>query len=87
MTKTEERICKYIHICKRIYNDAKNYNLAQCMESKLAYIFIINSNLEFLVKTGTIDGYRIFRDENDNEKISKIVLWYEGFGTVDIIVD
>ena len=81
MTKTEERICK------RIYDNAKNYNLAQNIESKLTYISILNTNLEFLVDTGSIVRYDINRDKNDNEKITKIVLLFEGFGTVDIIVD
>mgnify|MGYP003541176141 CR=1 FL=1 len=73
--------------CKCIYNDAKNYNLAQCIESKLTYISILNTKLEFLVETGTIDRYRILRDENDNEKISEIVLQYKGFETAYVIVD
>ena len=87
MNKVEERICKYIHICKRIYDNAKNYNLAQNIESKLTYISILNTNLEFLVDTGSIVRYDINRDKNDNEKITKIVLLFEGFGTVDITVD
>ena len=87
MTKTEERICKNIRICKRIYNDAKNYNLAQNIESKLTYISILNTNLEFLVDTGSIVRYAINRDKNDNEKITKIVLLFEGFETINIIVD
>ena len=87
MTKIEERICKSIHICKRIYNDAKNYNLAQNIESKLTYISILNTNLEFLVDTGSIVRYDINRDKNDNEKITKIVLLFEGQGTINIIVD
>ena len=78
---------KVERIYKHIYNDAKNYNLAQCVESKLAYISIINNKLKFLVDTGPIDRYRIIRDENDNEKISEIVLQYKGFETVYIIVD
>lgn len=72
---------------KHIYNDARNYNLAQCIESKLTYISIINNKLKFLVDTGAIDRYRILRDENDNEKISEIVLQYKGFETAYIIVD
>lgn len=87
MTKTEERICKNIRICKRIYNDAKNYNLAQNIESKLTYISILNTNLEFLVDTGSIVRYDINRDKNDNEKITKIVLLFKGFETINIIVD
>ena len=87
MTKTEERICKNIRICKRIYDNAKNYNLAQNIESKLTYISILNTKLEFLVDTGSIVRYDINRDKNDNEKITKIVLLFEGLGTVDIIVD
>ena len=87
MTKTEERICKSIRICKRIYNDAKNYNLAQNIESKLTYISILNTNLEFLVDSGSIIRYDIDRDENDNEKITKIVLLFEGLGTINITVD
>ena len=87
MTKTEERICKSIHICKRIYNNAKNYNLAQNIESKLTYISILNTSLEFLVDTGSIIRYDINRDRNDNEKITKIVLLFEGFETINIIVD
>ena len=87
MTKTEIRICKNIRICKRIYNDAKNYNLAQNIESKLTYISILNTNLEFLVDTGSIVRYDINRDKNDNEKITKIVLLFEGFETINIIVD
>ena len=83
MTKTEERICKYIRICKRIYNDAKNYNLAQNIESKLTYISILNTNLE----SSSIVRYDINRDKNDNEKITKIVLLFEGFGTVNITVE
>ena len=87
MTKEEERISKYIRICERIYDNAKNYNLAQNIESKLTYISIINNKLKFLVNTGAIDRYRILRDENDNEKISEIVLQYKGFERVYIIVD
>ena len=87
MTKIEERICKIIRICKRIYNDAKNYNLAQNIESKLTYISILNTNLEFLVDTGSIVRYDINRDKNDNEKITKIVLLFEGLETINIIVD
>ena len=87
MTKTEERICKYICICKRIYDNAKNYNLAQNIESKLTYISIINTYLEFLVDTGSIIRYDINRDKNDNEKITKIVLLFEGFGTINITID
>ena len=87
MTKTEERICKNIRICKRIYNDAKNYNLAQNIESKLTYISILNTNLEFLVDIGSIVRYDINRDKNDNEKITKIVLLFEGLETINIIVD
>lgn len=83
MTKTEERICKYIHICKRIYDNAKNYNLAQNIESKLTYISILNTSLE----TSSIVRYDINRDKNDNEKITKIVLLFEGFGTVNITID
>ena len=83
MTKTEERICKYIRICKRIYDNAKNYNLAQNIESKLTYISILNTNLE----SSSIVRYDINRDKNDNEKITKIVLLFEGFGTVNITVD
>ena len=70
---------------KHIYNDARNYNLAQCIESKLTYISIINNKLKFLVNTGAIDRYRILRDENDN--ISEFVLQYKGFETAYIIVD
>ena len=77
MTKTEERICK------RIYDNAKNYNLAQNIESKLTYISILNTNLE----SSSIVRYDINRDKNDNEKITKIVLLFEGFGTVNITVD
>ena len=87
MTKIEERICKNIRICKRIYNDAKNYNLAQNIESKLTYISILNTNLEFLVDIGSIVRYNINRDKNDNEKITKIVLLFEGLETINIIVD
>ena len=87
MTKTEERICKNIRICKRIYDNAKNYNLAQNIESKLTYISILNTKLEFLVDTGSIVRYDINRDKNDNEKITKIVLLFEGFETINIIVD
>ena len=87
MTKTEKRICKNIRICKRIYNDAKNYNLAQNIESKLTYISILNTNLEFLVDSGSIIRYDINRDRNDNEKITKIVLLFEGLGTINITVD
>ena len=87
MTKTEERICKNIRICKRIYDNAKNYNLAQDIESKLTYISILNTNLEFLVDTGSIVRYDINRDKNDNEKITKIVLLFKGAGTINIIVD
>ena len=87
MTKTEECICKSIHICKRIYNDAKNYYIAQNIESKLTYISILNINLEFLVDTGSIVRYDINRDKNDNEKITKIVLLFEGFETINITVD
>ena len=76
---------KVERIYKHIYNDAKNYNLAQCIESKLAYISLINNKLKFLVNTGAIDRYRILRDENDN--ISEIVLQYKGFETTYIIVD
>ena len=76
---------KVERIYKHIYNDAKNYNLAQCIEDKLTYISIINNKLKFLVDTGAIDRYRILRDENDN--ISEIVLRYKGFETVYIIVD
>ena len=76
---------KVERIYKHIYNDARNYNLAQCIESKLTYISIINNKLKFLVNTGAIDRYRILRDENDN--ISEIVLQYKGFGTAYIIVD
>ena len=83
MTKTEERICKNIRICKRIYDNAKNYNLAQNIESKLTYISILNTNLE----SSSIVKYDINRDKNDNEKITKIVLLFEGFGTVNITVD
>ena len=83
MTKTEERIYKYIRICKRIYDNAKNYNLAQNIESKLTYISILNTNLE----SSSIVRYDINRDKNDNEKITKIVLLFEGFGTVNITVD
>ena len=72
---------------KHIYNDAKNYNSAQCIESKLMYISLINNKLKFLVDTGAIDRYRIIRDENDNEKISEIVLRYKGFERAYIIVD
>ena len=78
---------KVERVCKRIYNDVENYNLAQGIESKLAYISIINNCLEFLATTGVIDRYRILRDENDNEKISKIVLEYNGFGTIEIVAD
>ena len=78
---------KVERVCKRIYNDAKNYNLAQCIESKLTYIFILNNNLEFLLETGIIDRYRIIRNENDNDIISEIVLEYKGFETAYIIVD
>ena len=87
MTKTEERICKDIRICKSIYNDAKNYNLAQNIESKLTHISILNTKLEFLVDTGSIIRYDINRNKNDNEKITKIVLLFEGFETINIIVD
>ena len=87
MTKTEKRICKNIRICKRIYNNAKNYNLAQNIESKLTYISILNTNLEFLVETGSIVRYDINRDRNNNEKITKIVLLFEGLGTINITVD
>ena len=87
MTKEEERICKYIRICKRIYDNAKNYNLAQDIESKLTYISILNTNLEFLVDTSSIVSYDINRDKNDNEKITKIVLLFEGLGTINITVD
>ena len=87
MTKTEERICKSIHICKRIYNDAKNYYLAQNIESKLTYISILNTKLEFLVDTSSIIRYDINRDKNDNEKITKIVLLFKGLGTINITVD
>ena len=87
MTKTEERICKNIRICKRIYDNAKNYNLAQNIESKLTYISILNTNLEFLVDTGSIIRYDINRDRNNNEKITKIVLLFEGLGTINITVD
>lgn len=83
MTKTEERICKYIRICKRIYDNAKNYNLAQNIESKLTYISILNTNLE----SSSIVRYDINRDKNDNEKIIKIVLLFEGLGTINITVD
>ena len=83
MTKTEERICKNIRICKRIYDNAKNYNLAQNIESKLTYISILNTNLE----SSSIVRYDINRDKNDNEKITKIVLLFEGFETINIIVD
>ena len=83
MTKTEERICKNIRICKRIYDNAKNYNLAQNIESKLTYISILNTNLE----SSSIVKYDINRDKNDNEKITKIVLLFEGFGTVNITID
>ena len=76
---------KVERIYKHIYNDAKNYNLAQCIEDKLTYISIINNKLKFLVDTGAIDRYRILRDENDN--ISEIVLQYKGFETAYIIVD
>ena len=76
---------KVERIYKHIYNDAKNYNLAQCIESKLTYISIINNKLKFLVNTGAIDRYRILRDENDN--ISEIVLQYKGFERAYIIVD
>ena len=87
MTRTEERICKNIRICKRIYDNAKNYNLAQNIESKLTYISILNTNLEFLVDIGSIIRYDINRDKNDNEKITKIVLLFEGLGTINITVD
>ena len=83
MTKEEERICKYIRICKRIYNNAKNYNLAQNIESKLTYISILNTNLE----SSSIVKYDINRDKNDNEKITKIVLLFEGLGTINITID
>ena len=76
---------KVERIYKHIYNDARNYNLAQCIESKLTYISIINNKLKFLVDKGAIDRYRILRDENDN--ISEIVLQYKGFETAYIIVD
>ena len=76
---------KVERIYKHIYNDARNYNLAQCIESKLTYISIINNKLKFLVDKGAIDRYRILRDEN--EKISEIVLQYKGFETAYIIVD
>ena len=76
---------KIERIYKHIYNDARNYNLAQCIESKLTYISIINNKLKFLVDKGAIDRYRILRDENDN--ISEIVLQYKGFETAYIIVD
>ena len=72
---------------KHIYNDAKNYNSAQCIESKLMYISLINNKLKFLVNKGAIDRYRVLRDENNNEKISKIVLQHKGFKTLYIIVD
>ena len=78
---------KVERVCKCIYNNIENYNLAQDIESKLAYISIINNYLEFLATTSVIDRYRILRDENDNEKISKIVLEYKGFGTIEIIAD
>ena len=87
MTKEEERICKNIRICKRIYDNAKNYNLAQDIESKLTYISILNTNLEFLVDIGSIVRYDINRDKNDNEKITKIVLLFEGFETINITID
>ena len=87
MTKVEERICKNIRICKRIYDNAKNYNLDQDIESKLTYISILNTNLEFLVDIGSIVRYDINRDKNDNEKITKIVLLFEGLGTINITVD
>ena len=51
------------------------------------YISLINNKLKFLVDKGAIDRYRILRDENDNEKISEIVLQYKGFERVYIIVD
>lgn len=83
MTKIEEQI----RICKGIYNNAKNYNLAQDVESKLVYASIINSTLECLVYTGVIIRYDINRDRNDNEKIAKIVLLFEELGTIDITID
>ena len=86
MTKTDERICQNIRICKRIYDNAKNYNLAQNIESKLTYISILNTHLEFLVDTSSIVRYDINRDKNDNEKITKIVLLFEGLGTINITV-
>ena len=78
---------KVERIYKHIYNDAKNYNLAQNIESKLTYISILNTNLEFLVDTGSIVRYDINRDKNNNEKITKIVLLFEGLGTINITVD
>ena len=78
---------KVERIYKHIYNDARNYNLAQNIESKLTYISILNTNLEFLVDTGSIIRYDINRDKNDNEKITKIVLLFEGLGTINITVD
>ena len=87
MTKTEERICKNIRICKRIYDNAKNYILAQDIESKLTYISILNTNLEFLVDTSSIVRYDINRNKNNNEKITKIVLLFEGFETINITID
>ena len=78
---------KVERIYKHIYDNAKNYNLAQNIESKLTYISILNTNLEFLVDTGSIVRYDINRDKNDNEKITKIVLLFEGLGTINITVD
>ena len=85
--RKDETMSKLERIYKRIYNDAKNYNLAQCIESKLTYITILNNELEFLVNIGVIDRYDILRDKNDYERIFEIILQYKGYKTIDIIVD
>ena len=83
MTKT-----KIEQICQRIYNNAKNYNLSRDIEDKLTYISILNSILETLVYTNTIDNYDINR--NDNKEITEILLYlqfHKDSRTVTITID
>ena len=83
MTKT-----KIEQICQRIYNNAKNYNLSRDIEDKLTYISILNSILETLVYTNTIDNYDINR--NDNKEITEILLYlqfHKDSRTVAITID
>ena len=75
---------KIERICKRI---GDNYNSAESIENKLTYISILNTNLEFLVETGTIDRYDIKRDKYNNERIAEIVIYYNSSETVEIIID